>query len=148
MIGFDVKPNFIIGEIENPYLKRWYVIPRNPVFNIYLHQILRSDDPRALHDHPYWCLSIILRGGYWEVRPGPELHSLATYWRGPGSVIARLAKSPHRLEVMPSKPAWTIFITGPRFREWGFHCHQGWRHWSEYAKKENGVSTVSKGCGD
>ena len=26
---------------------------RNKIFNIYLHQIIRSDDDRALHDHPY-----------------------------------------------------------------------------------------------
>lgn len=140
------SPDFIIGEKENPYLKRWYVIPRNPVFNVYLHQILRSDDPRALHDHSYWNVSFIIKGGYWEVRPGPEPDSLATYWRGPGTVIARLAKSPHRLEVMRDKPAWTIFITGPRFREWGFHCPKGWRHWSEFAKNENGVSSIGMGC--
>lgn len=140
------KPDFIIGTVEDPYLHRWYVIPRNPLFNIYLHKIIRSDDDRALHDHPWWNISFVIKSGYWEVRPGPEQNSLATYWRAPGSVIARFAKSSHRLEVMPTKPAWTIFVTGPRFREWGFYCPQGWRHWSEFATKENGVSSRTKGC--
>ena len=46
-------PDFIVGGKDNPYLLRWFVIPRNPVFNIYLHRFLRSDDDRALHDHPW-----------------------------------------------------------------------------------------------
>jgi hypothetical protein len=66
-------PDVIIGGHDNPYLLRWFIIPRNPIFNIYLHQFLRSDDDRALHDHPWpWC-SILLRGSYaeWSApRPG------------------------------------------------------------------------------
>lgn len=29
-------PDFIIGGRENPYLLRWFVIPRNPLCNIYV----------------------------------------------------------------------------------------------------------------
>ena len=47
-IAHKRPPNFVIGDPADPYLRRWYVIPRNPLFNIYLHQILRSDDDRAL----------------------------------------------------------------------------------------------------
>ena len=45
--------DFVIGGAERPYLRRWWVIPRNRLFNVYLHQFLRSDDDRALHDHPW-----------------------------------------------------------------------------------------------
>lgn len=31
------------------------------------HTILRSDDDRALHDHPADSISVVLDGGYWEV---------------------------------------------------------------------------------
>src|SRR5690606_35831081 len=59
-------PDFIVGGAERPYLKRWWLIPRNPIFNVYLHQFLRDDDDRALHDHPWpWC-SILLDGSYIE----------------------------------------------------------------------------------
>jgi hypothetical protein len=30
-------------------------------------------------------------------------------------------------------PAWTLFITGPRWREWGFHCPQGWIHHDHFS---------------
>ena len=67
------KPDFIIGPKDAPYLRRWWIIPRNRLFNIYLHQILRSDDDRALHDHPWINCSIILKGRYMEVTPANSL---------------------------------------------------------------------------
>jgi hypothetical protein len=60
------KPHFVVGGQDNPYLYRWYLIPRNRRFNIYLHKFLRDDDDRALHDHPWWFVSLILKGGYFE----------------------------------------------------------------------------------
>ena len=43
-------PDFVIGA---DYLRRWWVIPRNDSQNVYLHDIRKSDDDRALHDHPW-----------------------------------------------------------------------------------------------
>lgn len=65
-------PDFVIGGHANPYLLRWWLIPRNRVFNIYLHKFLRDDDDRALHDHPWFWCSIMLRGEYVEVSALPH----------------------------------------------------------------------------
>lgn len=66
----DQRPPDLIIEPENPYMLRWHLIPRNRFFNIYLHKFLRSDDDRALHDHPWsWNLSLILKGEYIEHMP-------------------------------------------------------------------------------
>ena len=59
-------PDFIVGGKEDPYMLRWWIIPRNRWFNVYLHNFLRSDDDRAHHDHPWWNFSILLRGEYTE----------------------------------------------------------------------------------
>lgn len=148
------EPDFYIGGKENPYLLRWWVIPRNRVFNIYLHKFLRDDDDRALHDHPWVSLSIILRGGYLEHLPGGIVKR-----RYPGMVVFRRAKHAHRIELYregktscwlrgdygDSRPAWTLFITGPKIREWGFHCPQGWRRWTEFVSEVDS-GNVGKGC--
>jgi hypothetical protein len=55
----------MIGSIL-PALRRHLLIPRNPIFNVYLHHFLRSDDDRALHDHPWINLSLLLDGCYLE----------------------------------------------------------------------------------
>lgn len=116
-----------------PYMHRWWRIPRNAFFNIYYHIVLRSDDDRALHDHPWWNFSIVLEGGYWEhtISEG-GVHKKV--WYGPGSVRFRRAGTyAHRLELAFSDstahgelPVTTIFITGPVLRRWGFHHPEQW----------------------
>jgi hypothetical protein len=138
------SPDFVIRPTSGKeYLRRWFVIPRNPVFNIYYHEIVRSDDDRALHDHPWFNISIILVGGYWEhtIAKGGVHHRK---WRGAGTIKFRTAKAAHRLEV--DGPCSTLFITGPRFRSWGFHCPEaGWRHWRTFTGGERG-DTIGRGC--
>lgn len=153
------EPDFYIGGKDDPYLLRWWVIPRNPFFNVYLHKFLRDDDDRALHDHPWVSVSIVLKGGYIEHLPFPMKGAplfwpdgqLFTQWnvRRAGQVIFRRAKHAHRIQLLRSGgeavPAWTLFITGPRVREWGFHCPQGWRHWRDFTS-ETDSGNVGKGC--
>jgi hypothetical protein len=134
-------PDFVIGGVENPYLLRWWLIPRNRWFNVYLHKIIRDDDPRALHDHPWWNVSVLLKGGYLEWRKDRP-----PAWRRAGSVVFRRATCAHRLTLGASgTPAWSLFITGPKTREWGFHCPRGWRHHEEFCALDD-KGRVGRGC--
>jgi len=54
-------PDFVIGPPDDPYMRRWWLLPRNRVLNVYLHHVRHDDDDRALHDHPWASLSILLR---------------------------------------------------------------------------------------
>lgn len=144
------EPDFTVGEGDTPYLRRWWVIPRNRRFNLYLHHFMRSDDDRALHDHPWWNVSILLRGRYIEHFPdGTRRVRRAGRVYGP-----RKATDAHRIELFRDPttgqeiPVWTLFITGPVRRMWGFHCPNGWRHWREYVQQVPGGNKTGKGCGD
>lgn len=137
---FYRKPDFIIGSHDNPYMLRWYVIPRNKWFNIYLHKILRSDDDRALHDHPWLNMSLLLSGKYREVTPNSNRIIKA------GSVIFRRPISSHRLETVDGH-CWSLFITGPTIRTWGFHCPKGWIPWYNFVDT-NDRGLVGPGCGE
>lgn len=146
-------PSFVIGTPEAPYMNRWWVIPRNRFFNIYLHEILRSDDDRALHDHPWFNVSIVLVGGYCEIRPistPTRYHPVPTptrRWRGAGSIVCRLPTSAHRLEVDEGKRCWSLFITGPVVRTWGFWCPRGWKPWQEFVDMSR-TGAIGPGCGN
>lgn len=138
-------PDFVIGGQNNPYLRRWWVIPRNRFFNIYLHQFLRSDDDRALHDHPWVNYSVLLLGEYTE-------HTIAAggvhrreILRA-GAVRARWSgKFAHRVELHAGS-CWTLFITGPVYREWGFHCpERGWVHWRDFTDARD-AGAIGRGC--
>ena len=139
-------PDFIIGPAERPYLLRWWIIPRNRFFNIYLHRILADDDDRALHDHPWWNLSWIFGIGYREITPA------GTKLRGRFSLVLRRPTAAHRLELFRDGdgnviPTWSLFITGPVLRTWGFHCPRGWVPWREFVD-ERDTGKVGRGCGE
>ena len=121
------KPDLTIGE---NYLERWYVLPRNHYFNIYLHKFSGSDDDRALHDHPWSSVSFLLKGHMIEHSTGGIQKWIP--WLLP---VFRRAQFAHRLEIMEG-PVWTLFITGPKVREWGFLCPRGWKHWSLMTNKK------------
>lgn len=151
-------PDFIVWHDETariPYLQRWWLIPRNPIFNVYLHHITQSDDDRALHDHPWPNLTIVLRGGYLEIVPSDQSNhghwdfagATRTLQRRAGNAVLRVSpRWRHRLVVPPNTHgAWTLFITGPVIHRWGFYCKHGFVHWREFtAKRDKGA--VGRGC--
>lgn len=144
------EPDVVIGGRKRPYLLRWWLIPRNPLFNIYLHVFHRDDDDRALHDHPWpsLSLSIGMRDGLqgdglleiYRDRAGGEVVRAVPF----GALVWRGARFAHRLAV-PAPGTMTIFITGPRVRSWGFHCPNGWRHWREFTSPSD-RGDVGRGC--
>jgi hypothetical protein len=113
-----------------------------PLLGARVHHILRSDDDRHFHDHPWPYLTIILRGGYWEVRP-VFVDYMVSYvvrtWHGPGSVLLRRANSWHRLELPEGRTAWTLFCTGPKVQPWGFLVGRRKVGWREYLGVPAGV---------
>ena len=106
---------------KRPYMHRWHVIPRNRWLNIYFHKVVQSDDDRALHDHPWWNMSIILKGRVRELLPDGTMRLLT-----PGSFQLRSPTDLHRLKLIKGAPYYSLFITGPRVRDWGFMCQSGW----------------------
>lgn len=134
-------PDIQIGGAQNPYLNRWYIIPRNKFLNIYLHQFMRDDDDRAFHDHPWWSLSWCMRGCMAEhnFNGGRNIYE--------GDWTIRSATFAHRLVIPDGRAGkvWTLFFTGPRVREWGFHCQNKWVHWRDFTSGANG-ETVGRGC--
>lgn len=109
------EPDYKVGD----YLSRWHLIPKNRWFNIYLHKITQPDD-HAVHDHPWYSLSIILKGSYVE-----WFHDHSHKERRAGSFIFRHPLLLHRLQPA-TKEVWSLFLTGPRIREWGFMGDKGW----------------------
>lgn len=139
------QPDFIIRpDGHTTYLNRWWMIPRNKIFNNYVHQFLRSDDDRALHDHPWvFNISILLYGTYTEERIlAGGVHTKKKYTAG--DIIFRGPWVAHRVEV-DGQNVITMFLTGPVVRTWGFHCPQGWRSWKIFTNNED-YGKIGRGC--
>lgn len=105
----------------DPYLTR-YCIFQCKWFSIKLHKIHKPDWDRYLHDHPWWFMSIILRGWYNEQTNSGT--------KKVGWFNFKKPKTMHRIADV-SKNLWTLVITGPKIREWGFNTEEGWKPWYE-----------------
>jgi hypothetical protein len=142
---WSLKPHFIIGD---RYLLRWYVIPRNPWLNVYLHKFLHDDEDRALHDHPWWFVSVMLKGEYREI-VGDAVDQDLLFRRAP-SIAFRRARHAHRVVLSKllgggSLPCWTLVVTGRVTRDWGFHCKDRWVHWKDFTSPAD-YGQTGKGC--
>lgn len=129
---FDIKKD---GEL---YLRRYYLMPRiHGIRRYFLHAILRSDNDRDPHDHPWSFRTKILHGAYIEHIWFPTLSqeeideilasddriyqvSEREYARValPGTVLDNPATHTHKVEIV--EPVWSLFAAGEREQEWGF----------------------------
>jgi hypothetical protein len=133
------------GSKEDPYMLRWWVIPRNKFVNLYLHRFRHSDDDRALHDHPWINVSVLIRGEYTE-HTIAQGGTHAKVVRRAGDWKFRRALFAHRIE-LHSGECWTFFATGPRIRSWGFHCPTKWVDWRIFTDPTD-TGQIGRGCGE
>lgn len=107
----------------NPHYQKWF-----------LHRIYRADKDRDLHNHPWSrAESYVLWGGYAECVFSSTNDSFwpTYYYRGDRSFLAFLSGKYHRItHVLPN--TWTLFMAGPRDREWYFWTENGPVVWYEY----------------
>jgi hypothetical protein len=136
------------------YLRRFYIF-RSRWFglnfgDIYLHNIVRSDDDQDPHDHPWGFRGIVLRGGYTDerwywaeyrcippttkkgVRLGPVRESVE-----PFQFIRRVAEHIHRVRLNSGPQgdetqAWTLIFTSAYARDWHFITENGPVFWRRY----------------
>tara|TARA_X000000950_G_C13896810_1_gene653184 strand:+ start:1692 stop:2120 length:429 start_codon:yes stop_codon:yes gene_type:complete len=101
----------LVYDGRDPYLERWIVWFG---FTLRLHKFHKGDDDRALHDHPWWFVTLPLQD-YWEDLGGADLNRVAA-WRP----HFRPASHRHIVKVDPGNAVWTFIITGPKRNEWGF----------------------------
>jgi hypothetical protein len=136
------RKRIVMDRVENePYLERYYLFLRERnrfPFNVFLHKFLKSD-PDDVHDHPWPYATLILKGGYWEWIPHFDTVGRKTgeyqVWRGPGHFRISKANSYHRIELDPDITAWTLFMPGPKQRDWGFLVKNQWIQWEQYLKQ-------------
>jgi len=114
-----------LGLPSCPYVVRWRI--ETPWWSVRLHHWLAPDDARSRHDHPWSFVTFVLRGGYTDAGECPLtcLNRLAPrcvvhdeHLRAPA---VRYRDASHKHTVFPDEGgAWTIIVTGPKVRQWGF----------------------------
>lgn len=121
----------IIGPDDDPYMVRYILFRWAHLPRVYIHKFLRSDDERAPHNHPWWFVSLVLKGSYLEYTDAPlnpHLRKRFSFAYRPLSTFHRVAlpngfrKQSFDVGSYGPVPCWTLVVTGPDVRGWGFRC--------------------------
>lgn len=122
------------------YLDRWgfQFPPRGdrPLFGAFLHKMDASDPGIDLHDHPWNFVSLILRGGYRELRapircPQAKVGTLRRPW---SLRLFRLDECHTITDLWQRGRSWSLVLHGPKRRQWGFYVDGRWMYWEEYER--------------
>ena len=121
----------------NAYEKRngQEVTPIRWLPSIRVHHILRRDDDRHLHDHPWNARTILLKGWYTEQRMigGPKFaHARITHARLRGQTAKLKFGEYHTITSVSEGGVWTLFITYGYKGMWGFLVDGKKVPWREY----------------
>jgi len=93
----------------------------------YLHYFFRGDDDRAYHNHPWKrSVSFILVGGYLEHVWNFDIKKATSRLFLPGNVNYLRRGTFHRVELLPGKRCWTLFVSTGRVAakdgtDWDFY---------------------------
>ena len=108
-----------LGYDEDPYLVRWYFA--TPLFSIRLHHWRDSDDHRHPHDHNWKFAVFVLKGSYDDRTPVYD-GAVRVGWKREhlkaGSF--RVRQTHHRHYVDVKDECWSLVVTGPDVRKFGF----------------------------
>lgn len=126
-----LKKKVIVNCDRDPYLHRWYVFQSDRVA-LFVHKFVRSDEDRALHDHPWSFLVIPVWRGYIEHNDRGRVRVLPLL-----GIRLRPATYRHRVELLSDKtgaplPSWSIFFRFRRVRDWGFWPKEGFTLWNKW----------------
>lgn len=113
------------------YLHRWSLwLPLG--LSIKIHRIMRTDEDRCEHDHPWWFIRFILWGGYTEQINGKLRQRKPwrpwAFWR----IYPCLPSFRHRITKLPRKENWSLVICGRNKGDWGFFTKKGWVSWRKF----------------
>lgn len=112
--------------------------------SIRIHHILRRDQDRHKHDHPWNARTIILKDFYLETkvmqyghlkagpREGTYFEVTDTFKRGQGDTSPILFGDYHSITHVPEGGVWTLFITFGYQGTWGFLVDGVKVPWYEY----------------
>jgi hypothetical protein len=111
-----------LGALKCPYITRW--VFECSLFTLRLHHWIHSDDLRHMHDHPWDFISIVLWG---NIADRSEEGDKKRRWLSVSYFSAE-----HRHSVVVKDPCWTLLVTGPERRKWGYWVDGKFRKRNKY----------------
>lgn len=123
----------------------WIVKRRLNLPCVRLHHIMKPDEARSLHSHPFNFRTIILRGWYIQEVPlrywPKQKNDVRTFKMLPGMQASCYyneggqTSNLHRITQVSKGGCWTLFIMwGGKRDDWGFMTKQGYVNYKDYSE--------------
>jgi hypothetical protein len=124
----------LIKEIKSKsgklHFRRWEIL-KTPWFSIWIHGIYAPDEDKHLHNHPWDFKSIVLKGNYIEETENGYII------QHPGKYNSRNGEDFHKIKQLISESVYTLFISTPVKRDWGYKVDGAFIKHDEYRKLKN-----------
>lgn len=124
----------LIKEIKSKsgklHFRRWEIL-KTPWFSIWIHGIYAPDEDKHLHNHPWDFKSIVLKGKYIEET---ENGNIIQY---PVKYNSRNGEDFHKIKKLISESVYTLFISTPIKRDWGYKVDGIFIKHDDYRKLKN-----------
>lgn len=133
-----------IAKNGDVYMERYWLLNPYPADSsgkgnwlpsVRLHKIMRPDQDRHMHDHPWNARTFILRGWYEEERvlyTSSGADWIGCYRREAGTTAKLRFGAYHAITQVPAGGVWTLFITWRYRGTWGFLVNGRKVPWREY----------------
>lgn len=107
----------VIGDEDCPFLRRWTLETRRGR-SIRLHHFFPDHLEDVAHDHPWWFITFVFKGGYIDYTCA-EGETVKTDYVDAIGFRYRSGDHQHMTRT-DRRGAWTIVITGKLGKRWGF----------------------------
>ena len=123
---FALRANETVGNPTCPVMTRTVVAVGG--FSIRVHRFFPGYQDVHAHSHPWWFVTLVLRGGYVDhSKRGADRLSVGTF-------RLRRPQHTHRLAVGP-EGCTTLVLTGPLINDWGFWVDRRFYPWDRYRER-------------
>lgn len=135
---FALMKRMVLRRLDGiTYLNRIRLV-QTPCFAVYLHRFDGPDPRPELHDHPWPFVTMVIKGGYHELRKtiGREQTTHMEHRRAWRPRVMRLTEA-HTIVMLDKAGTRSIVVCGRRQREWGFYTEfgTGWKHYMDMDTK-------------
>ena len=114
---------------------KWWQLQRF-LPSVRIHKIMRADNDRHDHDHPWNARTVILDKWYAEQRKCEKSRAFPdgrkTFFRETGDTVTLKFGEYHRISAVPKEGVYTLFITWRYRGMWGFDVDGVKVPWREY----------------
>lgn len=132
------------------YMNRWWLVAPGSFLSRFLplmrfHEILRADDDRHPHDHPWAFRSLILRGYYTEERWFGDEDGWARFrlFHSAGDTYELPLGEYHRIAATSTEPVLTLCILGQKQDTWGFLVSGQRIQWETYFERKQTPASLA-----